>query len=382
MTLIDYLNRVHFADGILEEALWAELEDEKSRPILVVSDRKHMSGDLADRFRAGLPMRGSFEEFRDSPDVATEEVAAELAQTYQRLNCVALIAFGSGNVMDLAKLVRLLVSHDLPLSAFSITEGGGHRITQQMPKMIAVPTLHGVASGLNGLATVTLRSGNSIDIMHKKMIPSVTICDPTLTVQASPESHASAGVATITRCVEALLSPNYNPPADGMALDGLIRAIKSLHRSTRTGDPEARREMMAAGLNAALVQQNGLGLTYAISGALDAVVPKALDKGAVMRLILPEVMRFHASGEPQIHSSLFGALEVQNGLAAADAIATLFADLPLPDSLADMGIPPEHIRRAAQLAAGHRVLANGPRLAQTSDILAVLQSVQYPKVSV
>ena len=36
MTLITYLTRVHFADGVLEEALWSELKvNHKSRPLIV-----------------------------------------------------------------------------------------------------------------------------------------------------------------------------------------------------------------------------------------------------------------------------------------------------------------------------------------------------------
>lgn len=376
MTLIDYLNRVHFADDILEEALWAELEDNRQSPILIISDKRHISADMAERFQAGLPVRGVFEDFADAPERPTEQLAMALAKRYLDKGCGALIAFGPGNAIDLTKLVRLLVSHDLPLSAFSVSEGGSHRITRPMPKMIAVPTLRGMASGLNGLASVILNSGKTLDIASKKIIPSVTICDPTLTVGASPESHASAGVTAIARCVEALMSPNYNPPADGIALDGLLRAIKSIHLSTRAGEPEARREMMAAGLNAGLVQQNGLGLVYAICNSLETVTKGVVDRGAVTRLILPAVLRFYASADHLEQSPLSDALGVSDASAMADKISDLLANLPLPDSLTEMGILPDEISLAAPLVARHRAMGNGPHIPQVRDILSIMNSVQ------
>lgn len=376
MTLIDYLNRVHFADDILEEALWAELEEERKSPILVISDRNHMSGEMAERFRAGLPSRAAFVEISDPQGKVTEKAALKLTDKFRTLGSGVLIAFGGSNAIDLAKLVRLLVSHDLPLSAFSVSEGGGHRITGEMPKMIAVPTLCGLASGLNGLVSVVLNSGATLDIASKKIIPPVTICDPTLTVGASPECHASAGVTAIARCVEALASPNYNPPAEGIALDGLLRAIRSIHLSTQADESEARREIMAAGLNAALVQQNGLGLTYVICATLEAVSKNTVDPGAVTRLILPEVLRFYATNEHLDLASLSDALGVQDARGVADRISSVLASLPLPASLTEIGILPDEITRAAPLVARHRAIGNGPHIPQVTDILSIMNSVQ------
>lgn len=376
MTLINYLNRVHFADNILEEALWGELERDAPRTVLIISDISHMAAEMAERFRAGVPSGTLSHDFTDAPNPPTEDAALQLAKCYRDTGCDTIIGFGPGNAIDLTKLVRLLVSHDLPLSAFSVTEGGTHRITHEMPKMIAVPTLRGFASGLNGLASATLRGGSKIDIVSRNIIPTVTICDPTLTVDAPAETHASAGVTAIAHCIEALLSPSYNPPADGIALDGLLRAIKSIQPSTKTSEPGARREIMAAGLNAALVQQNGLGLAYAISNSLESVAKDVVDSGAVIRLILPEVLRFYATGEGFDTSSLSNAFGGADGRKTVDKISALLAKLPLPDSLTEIGIQPSEIPRAAKMASAHRAFSNGPRTPRPEDVLSIMHSVQ------
>lgn len=376
MTLINYLNRVHFADGILEEALWAELEKFKGKRIMLLSDPEHLSGELSERFYSGLPVRSRIYERTDTPERPTEAVALSVAQDFRDQGCDILIAYGPDNVVELTKIVRLLVSHDAPLAGFSVAEGGEHRIKPDMPVMICVPTICGFASAFDGFATVRLTSGETIDIASDNMIPTVTICDPTLSVKASAESQASAGVTAISRCVETLLSPHFNPPADGMALDGLNRALKSIHRAIRHNQPDARREMMAAGLNAALVQQKGRGLAYVISASLDAVSAGVVDQGALTRLILPEVLRYYGDRGMIESDALQDALGVEDGKSAAEMLKSSLAGLPLPDSLAEMGIHPDEITRAASLAARHRALGNGPRVPVADDILSILHSVQ------
>ena len=376
MTLIDYLSRVHFADGILEEALWAELDQQTDQPVMVLSDASDPSGNEAVRFRDGLPVRRNIEDVTAPSEVPSEEMALDLAARFRNRNCSVLIAFGPGHVMELAKIVRLLVGHDLPLANFSSSDGGAHRITGAMPKMIAVPTLTGVASGLDGLGFARLKTGEIIEISGKKLVPSVTICDPTLTRLSRREDRASAGVAAFARCAEALLSPNFNPPANGIALDGLARAARSLGHLA-TADPNATpREIMAACLDAALVQQHGQGLTYAISNTLECMTPAGLDRGAVARLILPEVLAFHARGAPAALTPLAEALGA--GTKTDDAVRRvrkILADQSLPDDLGAIGISPAMIEAATARIARHRAVTNGPRVPSADDIRAILTAV-------
>ena len=71
MTLITYVTRVHFADGVLEEALWSEVEvNRKTRP-LIVTDETHLDSELYERLLAGLPVRTSVEVVSDVPVVTS-----------------------------------------------------------------------------------------------------------------------------------------------------------------------------------------------------------------------------------------------------------------------------------------------------------------------
>ena len=112
MTLITYVTRVHFADGVLEEALWSELEvNGKHRP-LIVSDTRDIADEVAERLYAGFPVRTSVETFTDVPDIPTEETARHLADIYRQTDRDILVAFGRSTAIDLAKATLFRIPPD------------------------------------------------------------------------------------------------------------------------------------------------------------------------------------------------------------------------------------------------------------------------------
>jgi 4-hydroxybutyrate dehydrogenase len=79
------------------------------------------------------------------------------------------------------------------------------------------------------------------------LVPRVAICDPTLTLDLPAQLTAGTGMDALSHCIETYVATAYNPPADGIALDGLRRVIANIERAVAHGsDLDARREMMAA----------------------------------------------------------------------------------------------------------------------------------------
>ncbi|MEL6311760.1 MAG: hypothetical protein AAFQ17_05235, partial [Pseudomonadota bacterium] len=103
MTLITYLNRVHFADGVLEEALRSELEVHAKRRPLIVAEMNDLAGVPAERLFSGFPVRTAAESFACAPGLATEAAAVRIAEIYHRTGRDHLVAFGSSRAVDLAK---------------------------------------------------------------------------------------------------------------------------------------------------------------------------------------------------------------------------------------------------------------------------------------
>ena len=153
-------------------------------------------------------------------------------------------------------------------------------------------------------------------LSRKSFLPDVIFCDPTLTLGICIRESASAAVTAFARCVEAYLSGVFNPPADGAALDGLSRVMASLPRLLESETPEVRRELMAASLNSTLAQRKGIGAAQSLAAALACASGMEIDRGAVLRLILPgSHPRGHRAGGGQAFAAAASHGAVQRPVA-------------------------------------------------------------------
>src|SRR5471032_3543661 len=103
----------------------------------------------------------------------------------------------------------------------------------------------------------------------------------------------------IAHCLETFMAPAFNPPADGIALDGLWRAWRHIERATRQPDDRvARLNMMSASMQGALAFQKGLGCVHSLSHPLGGLVVNGrtgLHHGTLNAVVLPAVLRFNES---------------------------------------------------------------------------------------
>ena len=98
------------------------------------------------------------------------------------------------------------------------------------------------------------------------------------------------------------MAPAFNPPADGIALDGLLRAWTHIERATQNGsDRTARLNLMSASMQGAMAFQKGLGCVHSLSHSLGGRNPR-LHHGTLNAVFLPAVIAFNAT-----------ALSVQTG---------------------------------------------------------------------
>ena len=117
------------------------------------------------------------------------------------------------------------------------------------------------------------------------------------TLKLPPALTAATGMDAIAHCIETFLAPAFNPPADGIALEGLRRGWGAIERATRDGqDREARLQLMSASMQGAMAFQKGLGCVHSLSHSLGGVNPR-LHHGTLNAMFLPAVVRFNASAE-------------------------------------------------------------------------------------
>ncbi|MEM9044900.1 MAG: iron-containing alcohol dehydrogenase [Pseudomonadota bacterium] len=374
MTLITYRTRVHFADGVLEEALRSEMElNGKKRP-LIVAEEPHLSGDMSDRFLSSFPIRARAECFSAVPHRASETAAHAIAQLYKDAKCDLLIAYGSNRAMDLAKVARIAIAYDEPIEALSAEEGGAQRISNLLPDLYSIPSILGFASAITDYTRVKLDKGGQVLLSSRHLIPTVAICDPTLTLGASPEQSACAAAGILARSVDGYLSPGYNPPAEGLALDALRRVVKNVDRVVHHDDLGARREMMASGLNSSLSLHNGPRAVHAICNAVAAVSAFPIDPSALGGVLIPQIARAYENVDGIRTADVHRSLCLPKGEALSSGLANIVSKLPLAQSLRELGVSGNSLERAAALAANDRAIANAPIHLDQSAILGMLET--------
>lgn len=382
MTLINYLTRVHFADGVLEDALWSELQRRGKRRPLIVADPSAPGDEVSDRVLAGLPARSEAVFFRGRPGAPTEDAARRFAVLYAETGCDAIIACGGRASIDFAKIARLAVGATRPLAeVVAATQAGpgpgdADAGAGPAPDLYVAPRLSGFATALTAYASLRTSAGARVVLTSRGLIPTVAIFDPTLDLGARADESASAGAEALVACVEPYLSSGYNPPADGIALDGLRRALASLPRVLTGGGIEDRREMAAAGLNGALAQEKGPGAAYALVKALADLSEAAPDSGAVARLVLPGVLRIGGGRRRDARRlAVRDMLALSSKDCLAEGVEAFLKPLPLPRRLSDMGVSPGDLTAAAEAAAADLERLRSPRALGAGELHAVLDAV-------
>ncbi|MEM1049521.1 MAG: iron-containing alcohol dehydrogenase [Pseudomonadota bacterium] len=368
MALISYLTKIHFADGVLEEALAAERQVLGIRRPLIVTDQGLVESGLVERLYDALAPPAVQAVFDETPSNPTERACMAALDIYRQQECDGLVAFGGGSSMDLAKAVGLRATHDGPLAGFAAIEGGIGRIKDILPPLIAIPTTAGSGSEVGRGAIISLDDGRKVGILSPHLLPDVAICDPTLTLNLPPDLTAVSGMDALTHCIETFLSTAYNPPADGIALDGLRRAVGNIERAVDRGyDLGARREMMAAAMNGALAFQKGLGGVHAMSHALAGVSGEGLTHGTLNAVLLPHMLAFNAPAVEDRYPALRQAMGLAGHTDLAEAVTRLTERLGLPTVLSSLGVNADTARRAAPLAEKDHTNNTNPRLAVADD---------------
>jgi alcohol dehydrogenase class IV len=207
-------------------------------------------------------------------------------------------------------------------------------------------------------------------------MPKAAICDPDLTLGLPPALTAATGMDAIAHCMETFMAPAFNPPADGIALDGLERAWHHIERATRDGsDREARLNMMSASMQGAMAFQKGLGAVHSLSHSLGGVNPK-LHHGTLNAMFLPAVVSFNAQAESMQKDRRLERMARVMGLSSGSdipqALRDLNARLGLPKGLADMGVQTDWFDKIIQGAMADHCHKTNPRIATEDDYRALL----------
>jgi alcohol dehydrogenase class IV len=347
-----------------------------TRP-LIVTDAGVKAAGLLDKAVAALPgLRVAV--FDQTPSNPTEAAVRAAVEVYRRENCDGLIALGGGSSIDCAKGLAIATAHEGPLKHYATIEGGSPRITDRVPPLIAVPTTAGTGSEVARGAIVIVDDGRKLGFHSWHLVPKTALLDPELTLGLPPMLTAATGMDAIAHCMETFMAPAFNPPADGIGLDGLRRGWAHIERATKDGqDREARLNMMSASMQGAMAFQKGLGCVHSLSHSLGGADPR-LHHGTLNAMFLPAVIRFNAEAESmqkeQRLQRMAHAMGLQSGSDIPEAIKDMNARLGLPTGLAAMGVTPDLFDKVITGALADHCHKTNPRIATVDEYRGMLEA--------
>jgi alcohol dehydrogenase class IV len=307
-----------------------------------------------------------------------EHVALDAVARARDFNADAVIGFGGGSSIDVAKLVALLAPGTETLTdIYGVGLAKGPRLP-----LLAVPTTAGTGSEVTPISIVTTGTHEKKGVVSPVIIPDIALLDPDLTLGLPPPVTAATGIDAMVHAIEAYTStsPNNNPVSRALAREALRLLGRNIERAVHHGqDREAREAMLIGSMLAGQAFANSPvaavhALAYPIGGHFG--VPHGLSNA----LVLPHVLRFNASACEPLYAELaphaFPHLEGHaTGPAFADALEALSANLGLQPRLRDVGIPQDALGMMAEDAMRQtRLLVNNPRPLALEDARAIYEA--------
>ncbi len=376
MPLIKYITDIHFDFGAAKALGELCAAHGISRP-LVVTDKGVVAAGVAEQALAAIAGKLQTAVFDETPGNPTEAAVDKAAALYRDHKADGIIAVGGGSSIDLAKGVAILAGHPAPLAQYCTIDGGAPKITKNCAPLIAIPTTAGTGSEVARGAIVILSDGRKVGFHSWFLVPRAAVLDPELTLALPAGLTAATGMDAIAHCIEVFLAPAFNPPADGIALDGLARGVKWIGEAVHDGKSrEARKQMLSASMQGAMGFQKGLGAVHSLSHALGSYRAKSLHHGTLNAVLLPAVLRFNESAETAVAEEKFARLRIALGLAPGApvdrAIAQLNRDLGMPSGLGAMGVDKDFVEEAVGKAMKDHCHATNPRIATPDEYRAMM----------
>lgn len=332
-------------------------------PVLFVTDAQVRKLGLTDPVLDGLGEREItiFDAVEADPSRATLEAAVAAGR-----GAAAVIGFGGGSPMDVAKLAAYLLGSGENLDDIW---GVGQTRSAGLP-LILVPTTAGTGSEATAVSIITLPGGEKRGVSSPALLARHAVLDPELTTGLPRSVTAATGLDAMVHAIEAYTSAQLkNPVSDMLAREALrLLATNLLTVCESPGDLQARELMLLgahlAGVAFANAPVGGVhALAYPLGGHFH--VPHGLSNVLMLPHVLthnmPAAMPLYAELGPIVDPSL-QALGMQGRAAGLiEAVRRMSVQAGMPQRLRDVGVGTSDLDRlAGDAMLQTRLLRNNP----------------------
>ena len=256
--------RIVFGAGVLREA--GALIREFGTRALVVTGRTVQRAELLCRILGEHGVTSVIFAVAGEPEISTIERGVALARAER---CQLAIGFGGGSALDTAKAIAAMLANAGEVSDYVEIIGRGRILTKPSVPFIAIPTTAGTGSEITRNAVLCSPEHQlKVSLRSPLMLARIALVDPELTYDLPPEITACTGLDALTQLIEPYVCLRANPLIDGLCVEGIRRAARSLRVAFTDGNnAPAREDMAAASLMGGLALANaGLGAVHRRTG--------------------------------------------------------------------------------------------------------------------
>lgn len=357
---------ITFGPGARKEVGPHLLEQGLRRPLIVT-----------DRALAALPVLAEFQTHLAGLDVAVysgvsgNPTASQVmagAEAYRAHRADAVIGFGGGAALDVAKVVGLAATHAGDIIEYAWDHPQVRAITLELPYFVALPTTAGTGSEVGRSAVISEDTTHLKRVVFSaKILARKVFADPELTVGLPPHVTAATGMDALTHNVESYLSPAYHPLCDGIALEGARIAGRSIVAAVRDpGNIVARSDMMMASMMGAIAFQKDLGAVHSCAHALGAVCD--MHHGLANALMIETVMAWNIEAADDKFEELAHVCRTGGGGPGfVNWLGQVKQQIGITGTLSSHGVKKEQIPRLVEIAVNDICHRTNPRPVTAQD---------------
>jgi maleylacetate reductase len=293
----------------------------------------------------------------------------------------ALLTIGGGSVTDAAKMVGLCLGNDVSdpaqldhYRAHIAADGSTVRPKTAPPPLrsLAIPTTLSAGEFTNMAGCTDTARQMKESYAHPLLMPRAVVLDPAATVHTPEWLFLSTGIRAVDHAVEDLCALNAQPLSDGTSM----HALRLLSRGLRAvkADPTdlaARLDCQLGSWMSIIGSQNGVqkGASHGIGHVLGGTA--GVPHGYTSCVMLPPVLRFNLAQTAERQAWVSEAMG-RPGMAAADAVAELVADLGLPGTLRAVNVRADQLDTIAAGSMHDRWIHTNPRKIDGPQVVRAL----------
>ncbi|NCC53116.1 MAG: iron-containing alcohol dehydrogenase [Spartobacteria bacterium] len=338
----------------------------RSRAMVIMGARSARKSGLSDRIELLLkryvvemiPYYG----VRREP---TSDMVADGVARAREMQPSLIIGAGGGSVIDFAKAVAALATNEGGVEDYLEGVGRGLALKKDPLPMIAVPTNAGTGAEMTKNAVIcSPAKGYKKSMRDERMIPTVALIDPELSLHLPSHVVACGGMDAVTQLIESCISRKRTPETSKLARDGLRNVQLALSVAYEDADNLMARERLGyiGMLSGVCLANSGLAMAHGVAAGLGALfdVPHGLACG----ILLPYTLRYNRDAcETELKDALAAfmnqvtpnATTIDDGIAAVESLGRW---LQIPPNLKYLRLSGGDVERLAEASMGSSMSGN------------------------